>query len=116
MLLYISQGAPSHIRMPAKLGGKRKKKGQHDDEAGRRAIPRAIIARIVIEILQKASKKHTRRIERKAVDLLHSEIEKFTEEIFTSASFMANSCGKNTLHPQLLNNAVALRQWLIQRA
>lgn len=102
--------------MPTRVGGKRKKKGAREDDEVRRAIPRAIIARLVIEILHKESQKTARRIERKAVDLLHSEIEKFTEEIFTSASFMANSCGKNTLHPQLLNDAVALRQWLIQRA
>lgn len=81
-----------------------------------KVLPRAVIARIVLDILDQLYDTPTRRIERKAVDLLHKEVERFSAEIFTSAFLIAHSCGKQTLHPHVLKNAVALRTMLLAPA
>jgi hypothetical protein len=46
------------------------------------SIPRVIIRRIVMELIEKNAKKKISRVDKKAFDILHFEIEKYISELF----------------------------------
>jgi hypothetical protein len=55
------------------------------------------------------------RIDKKAVDILHQEVEKYTSEIFMVSGSMMGMFNRHTVHPNCFKNAVKLRETLIRR-
>jgi hypothetical protein len=93
------------------------------------AIPKAFMKRIIFKTLThfsskkvfdaadydgfKKSKKRW-KITEEALDLLHSELEKYATEIFMVAGMLGDVSRHSTLHPVRMKNAVQLRTTLIQ--
>ena len=86
---------------------------RHNDHG----IPRAILKRVVMEILKNMPSKieGKLRIDKKAVDILHREVEKYASEIFMVSGSMMGMFNRHTVHPNCFQNAVKLREILIRR-
>jgi histone H3/H4 len=71
------------------------------------AIPRTVVRQIILQLLPKIKGK-TPRLEKKAIDILHCEIEKYIVEIFTVSGCMMDVSKRNTAHPLLFKKAAKL--------
>ena len=77
-------------------------------------IPRTIVRHIVEEIVDdsaRVSKK--KRFEKKALNLLHSEAEKYIREIFTISDMMATGSKRRTVTSLEFNNATKIHNYFI---
>jgi histone H3/H4 len=72
------------------------------------AIPKVIIKRIVQQILTKK-----RRIQKKALKIIQSEIEKYITEIFMISNNMVNVSKRSTVHPLVFKTATSIHNFLV---
>jgi histone H3/H4 len=72
------------------------------------AIPKVIIKRIVQQILTKKN-----RIEKKALKIIQSEIEKYITEIFMISNIMVNVSKRSTVYPHIFKKATSIHNFLV---
>lgn len=83
------------------------------DKHHNKAIPRSKLKRLVMDALHTPNGKL--RIEKKAIDIIHSEVEKYTTEIFMVSELMMKVFGRHTVHSHFFQNSVKLREMVVQR-
>ena len=76
------------------------------------SIPRVIIRRIVMELIEKNAKKKISRVDKKAFDILHFEIEKYISELFLVSGYMMDASNRNTVLSTLFKKAAKLHEAL----
>jgi histone H3/H4 len=76
------------------------------------SIPRVIIRRIVMEMIGKNANKKISRIDKKALDILHYEIEKYISELFLVSGYMMDASKRNTVLSSLFKKAAKLHEVL----
>ena len=75
-------------------------------------VPKAIIKRLVYEILL-SHKKKTYRLEKKAIKILHHDSEKYITEIFMISNVMATVSKRHTVYPLFFKNATKIHNALV---
>lgn len=82
---------------------------KHNNYAIPRTIIRRLITKTIFEITHKAL-----RLEKKAIDILHSEIEKYVTEIFSVSECMMEVSKRNTVCPLFFKKAAQLHDSLLR--
>ncbi len=92
---------------------KKKKKNDGDEEYydkhNNHAVPRTIIKRIVMDFIKQ---KKGLRVDKKAIDILHFEIEKYIIEIFITSGCMLDASQRHTLQASFFKKATKLHEAL----
>lgn len=71
-------------------------------------IPRAIIRRIAMEMIKKKPKFIISRVDKKAIDILHFETEKYIAEVFMISGHILDVSDRSTLQSLIFKKAVQL--------
>jgi histone H3/H4 len=94
---------------------------KHDSEANdekyykkhrNRAIPRFKVKRLVMDALNSKGKF---RIKKKAIDILHSEVEKYATEIFMVSDLIMKVSDRHTINSHFFQNTVKLLDLVLQK-
>jgi len=81
------------------------------DKHNNRAIPRFKLKRLVVDVLKSKGKF---RVEKKAIDILHSEVEKYAAEIFMVSDLIMKVSDRHTINTHFFKNSVKLLDLVVQ--